>query len=103
MSLKNMAYHVTCGCGAGCVTQAFSASNGANSAVGTVGSFSFTGWNYDVQVQSGFRAIYRLNNVATFKVRPPCCDNYKHGLRLPYPTLLVSKAADSFESLCDCH
>ena len=35
-----------------------------------VGSFSFTGWNYDVQVQSGFRAIYRLNNAATFKVRP---------------------------------
>lgn len=54
------------------MTQAFSASNGANTAVNTVGSFSFTGWLYDVQVQSGFRAVYRLNDAATFKVLPPC-------------------------------
>ena len=30
--------------------------------------FSFAGWNYDVQVTSGSRAIYRLNDQATFKV-----------------------------------
>ena len=66
--LKHSVCHLTRECCAGCTTQAFSATNGVNTAVGTVGSFTFTGWNYDVQVQSGFRAIYRLNDQATFKV-----------------------------------
>ena len=55
-------------CCAGCQTQMFSATAAANSNVGNVGSFSFSGWNYDVQGTGGSRAIYRLNDQATFKV-----------------------------------
>ena len=55
-------------CTAGCQTQTFSTAAGANAAVGTVGSFSFSGWSYDVQVQAGNRAIYKLSDQATFKV-----------------------------------
>lgn len=55
-------------CIAGCQTQTFSTTAGANAAVGTVGSFSFSGWSYDVQVQAGNRAIYKLSDQATFKV-----------------------------------
>ena len=47
----------------------FSATAAANSNVGNVGSFSFSGWNYDVQGTGGSRAIYRLNDQATFKVQ----------------------------------
>lgn len=57
-------------CCAGCQTQMFSATAAANSNVGNVGSFSFSGWNYDVQGTGGSRAIYRLNDQATFKVQP---------------------------------
>jgi len=55
-------------CAAGCQTQMFSATTGVNTAVGNVAAFSFSGWNYDVQVQTGSRPIYRLNDQATFKV-----------------------------------
>ena len=56
-------------CCVGCQTQMFSATAAANSNVGNLGSFSFSGWNYDVQVTGGSRAIYRINDQATFKVR----------------------------------
>lgn len=55
-------------CTAGCQTQMFSTTAGANAAVGTVGSFSFPGWSYDVQVQTRSRVIYTLSDQATFKV-----------------------------------
>lgn len=49
----------------------FSATPGGNSAVtGNVGPFSFPGWSYDVQVQTGSRAVYKLNDQATFKACP---------------------------------
>ena len=56
-------------CRAGCQTQMFSTTAGANGNVGNVGSFSFSGWNYDVQVTSGSRAIYIIKDQATFKVQ----------------------------------
>ena len=68
-----------------------------------------------MQVQSGYRAIYRLNDKATFKVQPSCATvtgvtvyvdcqlPTKQLLRLRRPALPTSCPAKSSTLLCVCH